>query len=79
MSASICGSADELVAAIEEGAGGALVAQEALSLPVIARARRSPSQPAALVGLSAHHLHAADARLRSRTERRWRRSPISAT
>ena len=36
MSAAICGSADELVAAIGEGAGGALVAQEALSLPVIA-------------------------------------------
>jgi hypothetical protein len=36
MSAAICGSADELVAAIAEGAGGALVAQEALSLPVIA-------------------------------------------
>lgn len=36
MSARICGSADELVAAIGEGAGGALVAQEALSLPVIA-------------------------------------------
>ncbi len=36
MSATICGSADELVTAIGEGAGGALVAQEALSLPVIA-------------------------------------------
>ena len=36
MSARICGSADELVAAIGEGAGGALIAQEALSLPVIA-------------------------------------------
>jgi len=36
MSATICGSADELVAAIGEGAGGALVAQEALSLPIIA-------------------------------------------
>jgi signal transduction histidine kinase/CheY-like chemotaxis protein len=36
MSAAICATADELVAAIGAGAGGALVAQEALSLPVIA-------------------------------------------
>ncbi len=36
MSATICASVDELMAAIGEGAGGALVAQEALSLPVIA-------------------------------------------
>ena len=60
MTARICGSADELVAAIGEGAGGALVAQEALSLPVIAALAGSAAQPAALVGLSAHHLHAAD-------------------
>jgi signal transduction histidine kinase/ActR/RegA family two-component response regulator len=36
MTARSCGSADELVAAIGEGAGGALIAQEALSLPIIA-------------------------------------------
>ncbi len=36
LSATICGSADELVAGIGAGAGGALVAQEALSRPVIA-------------------------------------------
>ena len=46
MSATICGSADELVSAIGEGAGGALVAQEALSLPVIAAlARALRTQP----------------------------------
>ena len=46
MSATICGSADELVSAIGAGAGGALVAQEALSLPVIAAlARALRTQP----------------------------------
>jgi signal transduction histidine kinase/ActR/RegA family two-component response regulator len=46
MTASICGSADDLVSAIGQGAGGALVAQEALSLPVIAAlARALRTQP----------------------------------
>jgi signal transduction histidine kinase/ActR/RegA family two-component response regulator len=37
VSASTCASADELIAAIEEGAGGALIAQEALTPAIIAR------------------------------------------
>jgi len=35
ISSAICSSGDELVAAIGAGAGGALIAQEALSLPII--------------------------------------------
>src|SRR3954465_4392702 len=44
--ATICGSADDMVSAIAQGAGGALVAQEALGVPVIAAlARALRAQP----------------------------------
>ena len=75
---STCADAAELLPRSSEGAGGALIAEEALHARISTRLAALLAPPAPLVGLPADRLHAAR-RVEHRDRPRSRRSPRSAT